>query len=124
MKFRLADDSGTVNIEVDLDVDSMEVTLTSTVGNTFPGTTANVDTPKNSFVFDASIQFSGVRSGEFLGNEHNTEEADNTAIGTLDGAFFGPEAAEAGGGYSIIQTSNEMGVQVEAVGVFGATKQP
>ena len=120
----LADDSGTVNIEVDLDVDSMEVTLTSTVGNTFPGTTANVDTPKNSFVFDASISFSGVRSGEFSGNEHNTEEADNTAIGTLDGAFFGPEAAEAGGGYSIIQTSNEMGVQVEAVGVFGATKQP
>ena len=121
------DDSGTVSMVFDLSGTEMDITLTSTVGNTFPGVSSNVHTPKSSFAFDSVVNFSGGRAGEFYGDDHDTDERGNNAIGVVNGAFFGSGAAEAGGVYYITQsaslTQSRMETQVEAVGVFGATKQ-
>ena len=118
-----ANDSGTVAMDMDLATGNMDITLTSTVGNTFPGVTDMVDTPKNSFVFDANVSFSGRQSGSFGGGADSTDGAHDTASALIEGAFFGAEAAEAGGVYNITQVGASTVVQVEAVGVFGATKQ-
>ncbi len=120
-----ADDSGTVTmVWGDLSLASIDVTLTSTVGNTFPGVTGGVDTPKQSFAFAANVSFSGAQSGYFVGNVHSTDTAVITAAGSsVEGAFFGANAAEAGGVYDITQLGDLTAVQVQAVGVFGATKQ-
>ena len=118
-----ADDSGTVTMVWDFSEPSMDVTLTSTVGNTFPGVTGGVDTPKQSFVFDATVSFSGGQSGRFNGIVHSDDTAISTANASVEGAFFGANAAEAGGVYDITQVGDDTEAQVEAVGVFGATKQ-
>ena len=121
------DDSGTVSMVFDLSGTSMDITLTSTVGNTFPGVSSNVHTPKSSFAFDSTVYFSGNDVGGFFGDNHDTDEIGNNANGTVEGAFFGSGLAEAGGVYSITQNANlmktMMETQVEAVGVFSATKQ-
>ena len=111
----------------DLSGTEMDITLTSTVGNTFPGVSSNVHTPKSSFAFDSIVNFSGNDIGGFYGDNHDTDESGNNASGLVEGAFFGSGLAEAGGVYSITQsaslTQERMETQVEAVGVFGATKQ-
>ena len=123
----LTDDSGTVSMVFDLSGTEMDITLTSTVGNTFPGVSSNVHTPKSSFAFDSNVNFSGNDVGGFFGDHHDTDESGNNASGRVEGAFFGSGLAEAGGVYSITQgaslTQQRMETQVEAVGVFGATKQ-
>ncbi len=120
-----ANDSGTVGIVWDMSQSDMAVTLTTTTGNnTFPGVDdpANpvVDTPKQSFVLQPNGVFSGGRAGVLNGGGHVQLEVGNTARATIDGAFFGPNAEEVGGVYNILQPGNTTGVQVEAVGVFGA----
>ena len=115
-----ADDSGTVSMVLDLSGTDMAVTLTSATGNTFPGA-AEGDMPKNSFAFDPVVSYSGPNAGGFSGDSDTTIEL--SAIGAINGAFFGANAAEAGGVYDITQLRASAVVQVEAVGVFGATKQ-
>ena len=112
------DDSGTVSMVLDLSASDIAVTLTSAIGNTFPGANGG-DMPKNSFAFESTIALSR-DPGSFIGDGHNTHEADNSATASIDGAFFGAGAAEAGGVYRITQPEGRIGVQVEAVGVFGA----
>ncbi len=114
------DDSGTVSMVLDLQGIDMAVTLTSATGNTFPGASSG-DMPKDSFAFDPTVDYSGRNAGGFYGDQDSDIES---SAGSIVGAFFGSGAAAAGGVYSIAETPRTTGVQVEAVGVFGATKQP
>ncbi len=111
------DDSGTVSMVLDLSASDIAVTLTSAIGNTFPGANGG-DMPKNSFAFDPSVDYSGPNAALFSGDHDSTIEL--SATGSIEGAFFGSGAAEAGGVYYVTQQPSITAVQVEAVGVFGA----
>ncbi len=111
------DDSGTVSMVLDLSGTDMDVTLTSATGNTFPGANS-ADMPKNSFAFDPSVDYTGRNAAGFSG-DHDSE-IEMSATSSIDGAFFGSGAAEAGGVYYITESPSTTAVQVEAVGVFGA----